>query len=84
MEAVKAIPGLQETVLEDIVGVVMGEDDAAHDPIELLTVLAHEHLKAPTLRVAVGKQLLDLLVVVHLHNGQRGRNMLIPRLMALS
>ena len=53
LETVETVPGLQEGVLHDIVGIFMGEDETADLPVELFTVLAHNQAEGSTLPLRI-------------------------------
>ena len=53
VEAVEAVPGFEERVLQHIVGILMGKYDTTYLPVQLFAVLAHHSLEGTSLRLWV-------------------------------
>ena len=53
LETVETVPGLQESILHDIVGIFMRKDETADLPVELFTVLAHNQAEGSTLPLRI-------------------------------
>ena len=67
MKRTKAVPRLDKGILQHIIGIFVGKDNASHLLIQLFAVLAHHHLKSPTLGIGIRKKFLDLLVAILVH-----------------
>ena len=53
MKGVESVPGFQEGVLKQVVGILMGEDHATNHPIQLFTILVYHLLEGSTLRLRI-------------------------------
>ena len=54
MKSVNRIPGLQECVLQNIVGILVGQHNLANLPVQLFAILAHHQFE--TLSLGFGIQ----------------------------